>query len=350
MRIASFAAPSMAGVNARVSLYAWRPRGREGEEEDGDAGIGGGAGGGGGGALASASAPAEAGTPILRHVASHSGHILALYTAIRGDLIVVGDLMRSVQVLAWRPRSRAIEPVARDYHAAWTTAVAAVDADTFVGAENSLNLFVLKKASAAAAASLSDEERARLETTGEVHVGEFINKFVAGSLVMRAPERGGGSEGGGGGENGATATAAATTTTANAAAAANNAAALLPPSASLSLSSSRPNQDTLLFGTIGGVIGVLHPLTKRQFQWFDRLQKAMRRRVRGVGGLDHSEWRAFSNERVSSPCRGVVDGDLVEQFLELGPADARQVAEELGGGETAESVAKAVDELSRACH
>ena len=76
----------------------------------------------------------------------------------------------------------------------------------------------------------------------------------------------------------------------------------------------------------------------------------MRRRVRGVGGLDHSEWRAFSNERVSSPCRGVVDGDLVEQFLELGPADARQVAEELGGGETAESVAKAVDELSRACH
>ena len=76
----------------------------------------------------------------------------------------------------------------------------------------------------------------------------------------------------------------------------------------------------------------------------------MRRHVRGVGGLDHAEWRAFSNERVSSPCRGVVDGDLVEQFLELGPADARGVAEEMGGGETAESVAKAVDELSRACH
>ena len=121
-------------------------------------------------------------------------------------------------------------------------------------------------------------------------------------------------------------------------------------SASLSLSSSRPQQDTLLFGTIGGVIGVLHPLTKKQFEWFDKLQKAMRRRVRGVGGFDHAEWRAFANERVSSPSRGVIDGDLVEQFLELGPLDAKGVAEELGGGETAESVAKAVDELSRACH
>jgi len=318
----------LAGVNARVSLYGWRRRGREEEEE---------------------AAAAGTGSPTLEHVASHSGHILALYTAVRGDLIVVGDLMRSVQVLAWRPARRAIEPVARDYHAAWMTAVAAVDGDTFVGAENSYNLFVLKKASEAALAAggspLCDEDRARLETTGEVHVGEFINKFVAGSLVMRAPERGGSGGAGGGDRGAADADAAAAPPSAAA-----PAAAPPPPSASLSLSSSRPNQDTLLFGTIGGVIGVLLPLTKKQFDWFDRLQRAMRRRVRGVGGLDHAEWRAFANERVSSPSRGVVDGDLVEQFLELGAEDARGVAEEMGAGETAESVAKAVDELSRACH
>ena len=324
----------LAGVNARVSLYGWRRRGRG---EDG----GGGEGGDAAGMLNSLT---YSSTSILEHVASHSGHILALYTAVRGDQIVVGDLMRSVQVLSWRAERRVIEPVARDYHAAWMTAVAAIDDDTFVGAENSYNLFVLKKASAAAAASLSDEDRARLETTGEVHVGEFINRFVAGSLVMRAPERGsGGAENGDGGAANASAPSASPTPAAAA-------AAPLPPSASLYLSSTRPKQDTLLFGTIGGAIGVLHPLTRKQFDWFDRLQRAMRRRVRGVGGFDHAEWRAFANERVSSPSRGVIDGDLVEQFLELGSADARGVAEEMGGGESAESVAKAVDELSRACH
>lgn len=327
----------LAGVNARVSLYGWRRHGRDGGDGEGDEGV----------AIGN---PSLTSTPTLEHVASHSGHILALYTAVRGDFIVVGDLMRSVQVLAWRAHARAIEPVARDYHAAWMTAVATVDDDTSVGAENSYNLFVLKKASAAAAASLSDEERARLETTGEIHVGEFINKFVAGSLVMRAPERGSGGGAGGDGSGGnIDNTNAATPAVASAPPAALASAPPLP-SASLSLSS-RPQQDTLLFGTIGGVIGVLHPLTKKQFEWFDRLQRAVRRRgVRGVGGFDHAEWRAFANERVSNPSRGIVDGDLVEQFLELSSGDARAVAEEMGPGETAESVAKAVDELSRACH
>ena len=213
--------------------------------------------------------------------------------------------------------------------------MAAVDGDTFVGAENSYNLFVLKKASEARCrrglSALTDEDRARLETTGEVHVGEFINKFVAGSLVMRAPERGGGG-GSGGAEGGGDRGAADADAAAAPPSAAAPAAAPPPPSASLSLSSSRPNQDTLLFGTIGGVIGVLLPLTKKQFDWFDRLQRAMRRRVRGVGGLDHAEWRAFANERVSSPSRGVVDGDLVEQFLELGAEDAKGRGGGNGGG------------------
>ena len=49
------------------------------------------------------------------------------------------------------------------------------------------------------------------------------------------------------------------------------------------------------------------------------LQASMRQVVLGVGGLDHSEWRAFTNEHSfrSSPAHNFIDGDLVEQFLEL---------------------------------
>ena len=34
----------------------------------------------------------------------------------------------------------------------------------------------------------TDDERARLDVVGEYHLGEFINRFRHGSLVMRMPE------------------------------------------------------------------------------------------------------------------------------------------------------------------
>lgn len=279
--VAPFRGRVLAGVNSRVSLYAW--------------------------------ATADDGGRTLDHVCSHAGHVLALYLATRGGTYVaVGDLMRSIQLLAFRPESDTLESVARDYHTNWMTAVDALDDDTYVGAENSYNLFAVRRDAGAA----TDDDRARLDVVAEYHVGEFINRFASGSLVMRPPEE----ASAGGGAGGAATTA--------------------PP----------PRPRTLLYGTIGGVVGVLAVLTPEQYAFFDRLQACMRRAVRGVGGFDHAEWRAFASERATAPARGVIDGDLVEQFLELPPAAAAAVAAEFGGAATSESIAKAVDELSRACH
>jgi DNA damage-binding protein 1 len=178
------------------------------------------------------------------------------------------------------------------------------------------------------AAAAADEDRARLDVAAEWHLGDFVNRFVPGSLVMRPPDGAGGSGGeglGGGGGGGGDATASAAP-----------APLIVGP--------------TLLYGTIGGAVGVVAPLSPAAFAWADRLQGCMRRAVRGVGGLDHAGWRAFANERGAAPARGVVDGDLVEQFLELPATVAAAVAADFGRGETAESIAKAVDDLSRACH
>jgi DNA damage-binding protein 1 len=54
-------------------------------------------------------------------------------------------------------------------------------------------------------------------------------------------------------------------------------------------------------------------------------QDALRKVVRGVGGLEHAEFRAFRSERKVSESRGFVDGDLIETFLDLSPSDAEQV-------------------------
>lgn len=58
------------------------------------------------------------------------------------------------------------------------------DTETFIGAENSNNFFTLKKNSEA----ILQEDRQRLELTGEYHFGEFVNRFRAGSLVMKSLE------------------------------------------------------------------------------------------------------------------------------------------------------------------
>ena len=51
------------------------------------------------------------------------GNILALYVVVRGDFIVVGDLMKSVSLLIYKPEEGVIEERARDYNAHWMTAV-----------------------------------------------------------------------------------------------------------------------------------------------------------------------------------------------------------------------------------
>jgi len=69
--------------------------------------------------------------------------------------------------------------IARDFTPNWMSAVEIVDDDTFLGAENSFNLFTCQKDSAAT----TDEERLHLQEVGLYHLGEFVNVFRHGSFV-----------------------------------------------------------------------------------------------------------------------------------------------------------------------
>ena len=48
-----------------------------------------------------------------------------------------------------------------------------IDDDTYIGGENSFNLFTVLKNSDAT----TEEDRGRLEIVGEFHLGEFVNRF-----------------------------------------------------------------------------------------------------------------------------------------------------------------------------
>ncbi|KAG7250732.1 hypothetical protein CRUP_024668, partial [Coryphaenoides rupestris] len=67
----------------------------------------------------------------LRTECNHYNNIMALYLKTKGDFILVGDLMRSVLLLAYKPMEGNFEEI--------------LDDDNFLGAENAFNLFVCQK-------------------------------------------------------------------------------------------------------------------------------------------------------------------------------------------------------------
>jgi len=137
----------------------------------------------------------------------------------------------------------------------------------------------------------------RLEVVGEYHVGEFINRFRKGSLAMQAPEAG----------------------------------ATPPP--------------TMLFGTVNGVLGLVATISTQEYELLAKVQTQLTKIIRCVGGFSHATWRSFCNERKTVEASNILDGDLIEQFLELGPDEMERVAE--GVPATVDELTKRIEDLAR---
>ncbi|KAA8519402.1 hypothetical protein F0562_013658 [Nyssa sinensis] len=251
----------LAAINQKIQLYKWMLR--------------------------------DDGTRELQSECGHHGHILALYVQTRGDFIVVGDLMKSFSLLIYKHEEGAIEERARDYNANWMSAVEILDDDIYLGAENNFNLFTVRKNSEGA----TDEERGRLEVVGEYHLGEFINRFRHGSLVMRLPD------------------------------------------------SDVGQIPTVIFGTVNGVIGVIASLPRDQYIFLEKLQANLRKVIKGVGGLSHEQWRSFYNEKKTVDAKNFLDGDLIESFLDLGRSRMEEISKAMSV--PVEELMKRVEELTR---
>ncbi len=283
----------LAGINSKVKLFAFADKGPDESE--------------------------------LVSKCGHNEHLLALMVESRGDFIVVADLMKSVTLLVYRGVDDTIEEIARDYNANWMTAVGILDDDTYIGAENHLNLFTVQKNSEAA----TEEARHMLKVVGEYHLGEFVNKMRHGSLVMQdanAVTAPGGAKQSLSQEDGSLAQEP------DKAEAAGDAETL----AQIISSTPKPQ---MVFGTVNGVIGVVAQLKESQYKLLKRLERALAEVIQGVGGLSHAAWRSFSNDRKTVPSKGFVDGDLIEAFLDLDASDAEQVLQRVNG-----KIAMQVDE------
>jgi DNA damage-binding protein 1 len=222
-------------------------------------------------------------------------------------LAIVGDLMRSISVVQYYPQHDTLEEIARDFNTNWTTAVEMLNDDIYLGAENWNNLFVLRRNTK----SQSEEIRCRLDTIGEFHLGEMVNKFMKGSLVMPHSSN-----------------SAANTRKSN------RRGSVKSPTKHKNNDGSSPSKagqgaavrvrrppvvigSQTLFGTVEGTLGCILGLDVRTAAFFSCIERAMAKVIQPVGDFRHQKFRAFDAERRVHPHHGFVDGDLVESFLDL---------------------------------
>lgn len=213
----------------------------------------------------------------IQQLDRHRGHILAYRMKLRGDFVLVGDVVRSVALLSCKKigENYRLEQLARDYGVVWVMAMEMLDDDTYVVADHSKHLYTFKRNSRAT----SDGERQRLERVGQFHLGARVNGIEHGSLVMQLAEN-------------------------------------------------EPAMNTMIFGTADGMLGVVATLKADKYHFFVEVQNAMATMIPGVGGLKHGEWREMKIDSppLSAPAKNYVDGDLIERFLDLSMAQMKKVA------------------------
>eukprot|EP00667_Euglena_gracilis_P000838 EG_transcript_838 len=243
--LCAFNGKLLSGCNANVQLWKWQP----GTDQDGN--------------------------KALEYECHFHGSIMTLTLHSRGDFVIFGDIMRSLSVLMYKADVSALEEIAFDFNPNMITASEVLGDDVYIGAENFYNLFTL----AQNADTTNDDEHRMLNTLGQFHLGEFVNCFHKGSLVMRVTDQ-------------------------EKDQAPNPYALKLSP-------------HSLIYGTISGAVGVINPISEQLYNVLLAIQNAIAKVIQGVGGLQFNVWRSFHNERKTVAWKNFLDGDLIEAFLDL---------------------------------
>lgn len=299
-----------------------------------------------GAAAAAASESAKIGLPTgtvpLRCSYVFAGNTLVLFLDTVGELLVVGDMMKSVNVLSLDSATDSLVEEARDPASNWITEVKAITKDAYVCAEGGFNLFGLQRNIGA----LSHEDKARLDIAGHFHVGDLVTTMVPGSLVRGMDD---GADGGSSASGSASAGLAAPASGAGAASASSSSATSSASSAAASAAASagpsslgggalEPRvvaaqaQPRFLFGTTHGGLGVTMTIPPSLYRYLKRVEEAAEKVLSFVGEFGHAHWRGWYNEESTyAPLqqdlgsRGFVDGDMLELLLELGQDEIDKV-------------------------
>ncbi|XP_064399977.1 DNA damage-binding protein 1-like isoform X3 [Halichondria panicea] len=214
----------------------------------------------------------------LSEEAKYTNNILSLFVKTKGDFILVGDLMRSLKLLRFTVDGvkSSLTEIALDVNMnpSFLSAIEMLDDENYIGADGR-HIFTCQKNTEAAV----EQDMLYMSQPSRIYIGDNVNVFGRGSLVMEHPGSG--------------------------------------PS---------PIQGKpLLFGTVHGAIGLIGHLTRDTFSLLSKLQDNMAKVVTSVGSIEHSVYRSFANDHKTKVAEGFIDGDLVERFLDLSQAQMNDI-------------------------
>lgn len=243
------------------------------------------------------------GQPELLHECSYTSQIMALFLKTKGDLILIGDVVRSGTVVRYSPTEKKLTEVARDFHSSYLRAVEILDGsseDIFLGTDIHGNLQCLRHQAEAA----TDEERCKLESCGEFSVGELLNCFRRGSLVGQPIDAD------------TSSSSTAWHATVKSPTGEKRDTGILSSNYQ-SITGLRAGTSSVLYGGVSGSVGNIIALSEESYKFFASVERVMKRVVVSIGGLNHRDWRCLQNDLRTAVQRNMIDGDLVEMLLEL---------------------------------
>lgn len=210
---------------------------------------------------------------------TYSDNVFITHLKCKNDFILLGDLTKSCSVLTFRSDSNVFELVARDYTPIWLACVEMIDDDNFLLCDCFQNIILLKKDSGQS----NDEERKCLQNHGCMHLGEQINIFRNGSLGMEQQSN-----------------------------------ELLMNHFS----------GSILAGTVNGSIILFVQMSNLMFKILNELQSRLAKYLTTAGKIQYNKWRDLESDRRVESFKNIIDGDLIETFLELSINEATSLVKD----------------------
>ncbi|KAF7492574.1 DNA damage-binding protein 1 [Sarcoptes scabiei] len=228
--------------------------------------------------------------------------VLTIFIKTQGDFVLIGDVVRSFSLYTYNASSGSFTLIANDHKTSWLSSMEIINDETFIGSDNSFNIFVSQKQNNIVA---DPEHLDEIKQYGFFHLGDLINVMKHGDLVMNYPTE---------------------------------------------MKNPVINKP-LLFGTYSGSIGLIAQIHKNLYESLLRLQKNLISKTVAVGCIDYEYWRTYTVEQRQEKLDYFIDGDLIETFLDMNQEQMSKMIEgikmESIENVTVEDVIKVVEELSR---
>lgn len=82
-----------------------------------------------------------------------------------------------------------------------------------------------------------------------------------------------------------------------------------------------------VFTTNNGEIGIIGLLNNDQYNYLVHLQNSLNEVIKGIGGLEYSNWRKFVFHKTCAKSEGFIDGDLICKYNEIDEESKLKVLE-----------------------